>query len=653
MCGIAGFQGDYTPQLVDAMVASIAHRGPDGEGVERFFGAGYAPTALGHRRLAIIDLSDNGLQPMSSGTDDDRRKSAGVWLVFNGEIYNFQELRQSLVRDGLKFRTATDTEVLLRLYERDGFDMLRKLNGIFAFAIHDCRPKNRPDGMPYGGLFLARDQLGVKPLYFAETAAGFLFGSEMKALRCSDDLALHVDPIALHQMLGLLWTPAPRTMLAAVKKVRPGEAVVVENGKIKRIWSYYIPPYDGQCIGSTFDEAAVNLAESVFEAVDRQLVADVPIGAYLSGGLDSSAIVAMMRKARPKTEIECFTIGLKCPEDSGDQVEDLPFARRVAKHLGVNLHEVPVDPDEIRALAQMIAMLDEPQADPAPINATLIARKASEMGIPVLMSGAGGDDIFTGYRRHFALMSEHYWQWMPVGMRALLRQGSAKLSRVSKTNITRRIAKLFAHADQESSNRLASYFVWSPESLRRALYSESFGERVENSLAIDPLMASLLEIPEENDRLQQMLYLETRHFLADHNLNYTDRAGMSVGVEVRVPLIDPRIVELATKLPPQFKQRGNVGKAVFKKAMEPFLPRDVIYRPKTGFGVPLRQWLRNELSDLVTETLSHDTINTRGFFDPKAVDNLIAADRNKSIDGSYTIFALMSFELWCRNVLDG
>ena len=652
MCGIAGYQGDYAPQLVDAMVSSIAHRGPDGEGVKRFSGAGYPPTALGHRRLAIIDLSSDGLQPMASLADNGGQSSAGIWLVFNGEIYNFRELRQSLVRDGYKFRTATDTEVLLRLYERDGFDMLHKLNGIFAFAIHDCRQSNRPGNMPYGGLFLARDHLGVKPLYYAETALGFLFGSELKALRCSDDLALDVDPLALHQMLGFLWTPAPRTMLAGVKKLRPGEAIIVQNGRVKAIWAYYHPPYDGQCMNGTFDVLAADVSKGVYEAVSRQLVADVPIGAYLSGGLDSSAIVAMMRKARPNAEIDCFTIGLNASGVGDDQVEDLPFARRVAAHLGVNLHEVLVDPDQIRALPQMIAMLDEPQADPAPINAKLIASKASEMGIPVLMSGAGGDDIFTGYRRHLALRSERYWQWMPAGMRALLKRSSAQLSRVSRSNLTRRVAKLFAHADHESANRLASYFLWSPESVRRALYSEEFEAQVENNHAIEPLITSLSNIPAEEDRLQQMLYLETRHFLADHNLNYTDRAGMSVGVEIRVPLLDLHLVELAAKLPPKFKQRGRVGKAIFKKAMEPFLPNEVIYRPKTGFGVPLRHWLHNGLSDMVAETLSHDVVRARGFFNPQAVNNLIAADRNKSIDGSYTIFALMSFELWCRNVLD-
>ena len=652
MCGIAGYQGDYPPQLVDKMTASIAHRGPDGEGVKCFSGTGYAPTALGHRRLAIIDLSRDGLQPMASPEDNGERSSGGIWLVFNGEIYNFKQLRKSLLRDGYTFRTATDTEVLLRLYERDGFDMLRKLNGIFAFAIHDCRQDNRPQDMPYGGLFLARDHLGVKPLYYAETQLGFLFASELKALRCSDDLALDVDPLALHQMLGFLWTPAPRTMLAGVKKLRPGEAVIVQNGRIKSIWAYYHPPYDGTCMDGTFDGLAATVGDSVYNAVNRQLVADVPIGAFLSGGLDSSAIVAMMRKAKPSAEINCFTIGLNAAVAADDQVEDLPFARLAAKHLGVKLHEVSVDPDKIRALPQMIAMLDEPQADPAPINAMLIANKASEMGIPVLMSGAGGDDIFTGYRRHLALMSERYWQWMPLAMRTLLREGSADLSRVSKTNLTRRIAKLFAHADHDGASRLASYFLWSPDSVRSALYSETFAANVQDSQTVDPLITSLSNIPEEEDRLQQMLYLETRHFLADHNLNYTDRAGMSVGVEIRVPLLDLHLVELAAKLPSNFKQRGRVGKAIFKKAMEPFLPNEVIYRPKTGFGVPLRHWLHNDLSDMVSETLSHEVVRTRGFFDPQAVDSLVAADRIKSIDASYTIFALMSFELWCRDVLD-
>jgi asparagine synthase (glutamine-hydrolysing) len=656
MCGIVGFQGDYSLELLRAMTQAVAHRGPDGSGTAVLAVDGQPPTGLGHRRLAIIDLSDAGLQPLTVVPDAGGGMHAGLTLVFNGEIYNYRELRAELMAAGHRFSSATDSEVLLHLYERDGFGMLDRLNGIFAFAIHDARPAGRPQGVPQGALFLARDQLGVKPLYYSQTARGFLFASEIKALTRYAGLPRDIDGAALHYTLAYLWTPAPRTMLAAVRKLEPGSALLIYSGAVQRHWSYYCVPYDGTRSSAGEPVLTSELAQHVRTAVRRQLVADVPVGAFLSGGLDSSAVVAMMRNALPDRPITCFTVGFGGDEGAGDLGEDLPYARRVATHLGVDLEEVIIEPTAITRLGEMVELLDEPQADPAPINALMIAERARAMGIPVLLSGAGGDDLFGGYRRHWALTFERRWAWLPHAIRAGVQSIASAAARGvagGQSNAgLRRAAKMLAYAAEEPDRRLVSYFWWSTEQVRRALYTPEFAQYVQSVDTAAPLLESLRHIPDEGDPLQRMLFLETRHFLADHNLNYTDRAGMAAGVEIRVPLLDLDLVRFATQVPSGMKQRGRTGKAIFKRAMEPYLPRDVIYRPKVGFGAPLRRWLRAELRPVVDDTLACGAVRRRGFFDPAAVSALVAADRAGSIDGSYTIFALMCFELWCRRFVD-
>ena len=656
MCGIVGFQGSFHHELLQRMTDAVAHRGPDGEGTVMLRIDGQAPTGLGHRRLAIIDLSRAGLQPMTVVPDAGGGMRAGLTLVYNGEIYNYRELRAELAAAGHRFTTETDSEVLLHLYERDGLEMLNHLNGIFAFAIHDARDAGRPDGMERGALFLARDQLGVKPLYYAESQGGFLFGSEIKALICDAGLSRDVDPVALHQMLAYLWTPAPRTMLAGVRKLEPGAALIVQQGRVRRHWRYYIPPYDGVMDMRPGAQIAEDLGARVANAVRRQLIADVPVGAFLSGGLDSSSIVAMMRREWPDRPITCFSIRFADGVDTEGNPADLPYARQVARHLGVDLEEVLVEPNSIDRLEEMVNLLDEPQADPAPINALLIAERARAMGIPVLLSGAGGDDIFSGYRRHWALCFEKRWAWLPRGVRCgVQRLAAANASGRGRgqSNVhLRRMAKMFAYAGESPSRRLVSYYWWSTEQVRRALYTADFSQKVANTDTAEPLLESLHLIPEEHNPLQRMLFLDTRHFLADHNLNYTDRAGMAVGVEVRVPLLDIDVVRFAAHVPAHLKQRGRVGKAIFKQAMQPFLPHAVIYRPKSGFGAPLRRWLRAELRSKVNDTLDAAVLRRRGFFDPLAVRRLIELDRAGAIDASYTIFALMCFELWCRRFVD-
>lgn len=657
MCGIAGFQGRYPSALLTRMSAYIAHRGPDGDGAVMLGEAGSAGlTGLAHRRLAIIDLSEDGRQPMTvgcgacgaAGFDD-------LALVYNGELYNYRELRQGLEAHGHVFRSHSDTEVLLHLYAEAGPGMLARLNGIFAFVIRDGRVQGRAAEVERGDLFVVRDHLGVKPLYHASTASGYLFASELKALLASTEVSREIDHVAVHEHLAHLWTPAPRTFLAGIRKLPPGSAHIVHHGRVQREWCYYSLPYCGERARGSRRALAEEVAVAVEEAVRRQMVADVPVGAFLSGGLDSSAVVAMMRRVAPGERPTCFSIGFSDAQIDG-AAADLPYARRVATHLGVDLRTIEVGPDIIGQLARMLFLLDEPQADPAPINALLIAEAARREGLKVLLSGAGGDDIFSGYRRHQAVRLERWWTWLPPGARAALAAGARRAASgqygLRMGTAVRRGLKAFAHADLEGDARLASYFWWSGDALRRGLYSRAMAEAVGGADAAAPLLASLEQIPAEHDPLNRMLFLESRHFLPDHNLNYTDKMGMAAGVEVRVPLLDLDLVALGARIPPGEKQRGRLGKAIFKQAMEPYLPPDVIYRPKSGFGAPLRRWLRQELRMEVEATLAEPVVARRGLFDPAAVRRLVEQDRAGRVDGAYTIFALMCIELWCRMFVD-
>lgn len=631
MCGIAGYLGSFGPELLARMSRAIAHRGPDDHG------SWHDPAAqigLTHRRLSIIDLRPEGRQPMTN-------EDGTLQITFNGEIYNFRELRERLLTRGHVFRSRSDTEVLLHLYEEEGLDFLKTLNGIFAFALWDGRRRQ---------LLLARDGLGVKPLYYAELPRGVLFGSELKALLECAELPREIDAEALHSYLAYLWAPAPSTMLRAVRKLPAGRAMLVRDQRIEREWTFYDLPYDGRRRQGDAADLALELRARLETAVERQMVSDVPVGAFLSGGLDSSSVVAAMRLAGAGPDLPCYSIGFGDDDFDGNPA-DLPYARRVAAHLGVDLREIRVGPGIIDDLERMLYHLDEPQADPAPINVLLIAEQARRDGIKVLLSGTGGDDIFSGYRRHHALLLERYWSWLPPTLRASLTAWARHAG--AEPPWRRKLAKLLLNADATPEQRLCRAFEWSPDTLRRGLYAPEMQALLAARETSAPLFETLAQIPNEPDRLNRMLYLESKHFLADHNLNYTDKMSMAAGIEVRVPLLDPDLVAFAVGMPPELKQKGSVGKALFKQAMTPLLPRDVVHRPKTGFGAPIRRWLRGELAGRVEELLAPRALAARGWFDPTAVQTLLRQNQAGTVDASYTIFSLLCLETWARLFLDG
>ena len=631
MCGLIGYSGDFKEDNLKAGLLEINHRGPDDSGV--FFNEA-ANIGLGHNRLSIQDLSSLGHQPMIS--DD-----GTVALVFNGEIYNFKELRKELIAKGYKFKGNSDTEVILNLYLEEGEFMLEKLNGIFALVFFDSRAES---------LFIARDRFGVKPLYYAETEHGFAFSSEIKGLTHLVPSMRELDFESLNRYISFLWCPGEGTPLKNVRKLLPGEALTVKVGEIERRWTWYkLPIFRNMAANISKKDAIEGTTYYLKQAVERQLVSDVPVGAFLSGGLDSSAVVALAKLKNPN--ISCFTIETCGGVDEGT-TDDLPFARRAADFLDVDLNVISIDSKKIsNDIFDMVTQLDEPLADPAAFNLLYISKLAKEQDITVLLSGAGGDDLFTGYRRHQAIDLEKYWRWMPKS----IRQGVEDITSILDLRNThfRKIAKFFNGSALTEDERLANFFVWSKRSDLVRLFSPALKNEFLKTEAIAPMLDFLSPLSSGSKKpLDKMLALEQRFFLADHNLNYTDKMSMATSVEVRVPFLDNDLVEFAQKIPLNIKQKNGVGKWVLKKAMEDYLPNDIIYRPKTGFGAPLRRWMRVELRELLGDLLSDESVSRRGLFNANSIQKLITANHQGKVDASYTLFSILCIEIWCRSFVD-
>jgi asparagine synthase (glutamine-hydrolysing) len=638
MCGIYGSLG---PVDWDINIAknSMRRRGPDDSGV---WVDHNEQLLMGHVRLSIIDTSNAGHQPMFS--QDNR-----VVMVYNGEIYNYKKLRLELEELGHNFKSNTDTEVLLELFAKYGKECFNKINGIFAAAFWERDVQT---------LTLLRDPLGVKPLYWANTNQGFVFASEMKALLRSGAVKPKLSPSAVLNHLSYLWSPGPSTIASGIYKINPGSFMQLAKNVSPESEFYTDIKYTTENTNIDHEQVIRNVGRAVRNAVYSQMVSDVPLGAFLSGGLDSSAVVAFAQNylneevADKKSKLQCFTIDLKNGSAVNEGfVEDLPYAKKVANFVGVDLHVVEVNHGLMDRLSEMIYFLDEPTPDPAALNTLIISELARANGIKVLLSGTGGDDIFTGYRRHFALTQEHWWENWPVNVRQAMSQITNRLP--SRIPLTRRISKAFQYAGMDSSHRLAGYFQWIMPSKALSLLNQEFRVGLNHETIFGPLLDTLSRLPDETAPLNRLLYLECKHFLADHNLNYADKMGMAAGIEIRVPLIDLDLVKLASGLPVDIKQRRNVGKWAFKKAMEPYLPHEVIYRPKTGFGIPLREWIHGVLRPLIEDVLSEDSLLSRGVFDVYAVRRLLQDDREGHVDASYTILSMVCIELWCRQYIDG
>jgi len=601
------------------MIGAERHRGPDGEGL---WSDPVAAIAMGHARLSIIDLSDAAAQPMA--TPDGR-----YTIIFNGEIYNYRALRSELESSGVEFRTTSDTEVLLELFARRGPAAVQRLHGIFAFAVWDAEERS---------LFLARDHLGVKPLYFADLPQGFLFASELKALTLCPDLPRDLDPQAVADHLGFVWTAGENTMLKSVRKLRPGCTLTVSEDGVRSGRYYRMPPsVPDPGAGSPEDLAAL-----IDAVVAEQMVADVEIGALLSGGVDSSAIVSAMCRATEPSRITTFCASVEKTEGGADNFgDDAAFARDVADALGVKLVCVPTDANLIDELPDMIWALDEPTADFAVIQTRLLARAARAAGIKVLLSGVGGDDLFTGYGRHKAALFYNALGCGRAPLAALLKWFSPDSVRGRRL---RRMGDLFA-MDEDRMVAEAMSFSAVTEEGRLALIGPGLRKGIET---IPPAFSESLARTQGLHPVDRLIDLELNGFMPDHNLNYTDRMAMQEGVEVRVPLCDPRLVEFAQRLPLSAKIGFRETKKILRDSQRGRIPDAVLTRAKQGFGVPIRSWLAGPARAQMADLTSSATVEARGLFDAAAVARLREDFLAGRIDAAMTLFPLMAIELWCR-----
>jgi asparagine synthase (glutamine-hydrolysing) len=629
MCGICGVVGVADEAMAREMARRIEHRGPDGEGVSVFNGGAGPPVTLAHRRLSIIDPTERGAQPMA--WDGGR-----LTITYNGEIYNYRELKRELEADGVRFASDCDTEVLLALYAREGAGVLDRINGIFAFAIWDAERRE---------LFLARDRLGVKPLYYAQVGDRLVFGSEIKAmLPAMPRPSLRRE--AILDYLTFLWVPDPDTLFEGVWKLPAGHFATYRDGalSVKEYWDMGFSP-DGREIG----EWAPELRQAVGEAVRRQMVSDVPLGSFLSGGLDSSAIVAEMAAANGG--VATYTIGYSKEDVQHEPVpDDVQYARKMASLLNVDYHEETLVPDVVDLLPRLVWHMDEPIGDPACISTYLVCRAAREQ-LTVVLSGMGGDEIFAGYPRVLAAQYGRALDLVPLDARRRL--GELISSRVTlgppgRLRAPRRNLMKFARGLGDSPLRryLTYCSYYRPEELERVLSPELRAATTGH----DPFRYhdQYLDRVRGENWLNQLLYVDIKTFLPCLNLAYTDKMSMATSTEVRVPLLDDELVAMSASIPPGLKLRRTDRKYVLKRSMEGVLPHDIIWRPKAGFGAPVRAWLTSDgaLAPMVHELLSPERVRARGLFDPDEVQRIIRANETGTEDNALRIWALLTFELW-------
>ncbi len=609
------------------MSAIMRHRGPDAHDQVWF---PEHQCGLAHNRLSIIDLTAAGAQPMS--TRDGRH-----WIVFNGEIYNYLELRRELEARGCEFHSTSDTEVLLHALVQWGEGCVSRLNGMFAFAWFDRTT---------GRLVLARDHLGIKPCYYIESGGGLMFASEVKALLQVPSVRAERDDEAMRNPSRFLLSPD--TGFKNIRKLPPAHIMTWHAGRVESRCYWRLQPTE-----TLVDEAEAveKIGELVERAVEMQMISDRPIGAFLSGGLDSSLICALMRRHTSST-IDTFTIRFASRDQRFEQTsDDAVYARRVANEFGFRLHEFEIQPDIASLLPLMVWHMDEPLSDPAAVNTYLISRQARDMGIIVLLNGVGGDEIFGGYRKHLAcLRAEDYTRWCPSWMRSAVGGvvGSLPVASSSRGFPLVRMAKRFlGYASLPPAERYLS----SDLSLTPERFSELFAGADYRSTAFWQRQRSLME-GNGASYLTRMCLNDTNVFLPEHNLTYSDKASMAASIETRPPLVDKDVATAMFEAAPDLRIHHGVQKHLLKLIGVKHLPRDVVHRPKASFNSPLRAWIRGPLRPLVDDLLSESQVKSRGMLDPKTVRRWVEEDRAGREDHSMWLWTLLTWEIWHRTFLD-
>jgi len=634
MCGIAGLIGTEPTRRVAGMTRLLAHRGPDDEGV---WSSRRWPAALGNRRLQILDLSPLGHQPMASPD--------GRWaLTYNGEIYNYVELRRELESRGHAFRSKTDTEVLLAALVEWGIGALDRLRGMFAFALWDDRD---------GTLTLARDRLGIKPLYYACSGESIAFGSEIKAVLASGLVEPRLDPEALRGYLRLLWVPEPRTMLEGVRKVPPGCYLTWRSGvfTIQRYWD--VPPMEPETDLSDV-EVIDRLRQTLDLAARRQLRSDVPVGILLSGGLDSTAVLHAATAAGV-TQLRSYSIAFRSSDRLREgALDDARFARLAASALGARHTEIELTPDVVSLLPKIVRHLEDPVADPAAINTYLLCQAARETST-VLLSGAGGDELFGGYTKYLSTLLASRYQELPMALRRhavepLFRGLPVALGSVGLRSV--RFAKKFLkYAGASPLDRFLGYSTYyDGAELEELLGGDPHGD-VDGGAGVQALREAW-EGRGASHLVDRMSYVDLRYYLPDLGLLYADKAGMAASVEIRVPLLDDDVVDLVARLPARLRIHGVDTKILLRRAMRGRIPESILKRPKAPFSAPLRAWLRGPLRPLVSEYLDPGRVMERSLMNPGVVRRLVEEHRRGREDHSLRIWALLTLETWLQEFCD-
>ena len=644
MCGISGLVNWGDREMLSRMTHVQAHRGPDDYGIweRRFPDSSYI--GLGSRRLAILDLSADGHMPM-------RNEDGTVWITYNGEIYNFAELRRELQSKGHHFVSNTDTEVVIHLYEQEGADCVHRLKGMFAFAICDLR-SGRPE------LFLARDHFGVKPFYYLQDGRKLAFASEVKALLQLPEIKAEIDLESLHQYLTFLWVPDPKTMFRGIYKLPAGHCATFRDGelKIRQYWDLRFPHAD-----ASYSRSEADLADEVRErfrqSVEEQMVSDVPVGAFLSAGLDSSSIVAMMCRATTQP-VRTYTITFPRKYRVGETTLDDPdVPSRLARQLGCENQQIVVEPDVADLLPRLTWHMDEPTADPAIITAYLVCREARKQAT-VMLSGVGGDELFAGYRKHVAYRWARVYRRIPSGLRAGIESSLGLFPSMRGTVLkgsVRLARKMARSASLEPEDNFIRNCTYLDDEQKAGLYSAEIGDQL---FGCDPAVAhhSRFDQVRHSDFLNQMLYLDTKIFMTSLNLNYNDKMSMASSVEVRVPFLDRELAEFAAhSIPPGLKLKGFLRpttKYIFRQSMKDILPTEVLRQPKAGFAAPVDYWLAHDLREMVDDLLCDSSIRSRGLFQPYRVRRLIDEHRRGSEDWSMQIWQLLTLEHWMRIFVD-
>ncbi len=644
MCGIAGLISVNPEARVGAMLRAIEHRGRDDEGVwsSAPFGEAGRRACLGHRRLAIIDTSSAGHQPMLS---NDGRFS----VTFNGEIYNYRELRRRLESLGREFRTDTDTEVMLEAFAVWGVEgSLPHLNGMFAFAVWDERERE---------LTLVRDRLGIKPLFYAEAEAegggAFVFGSEAKAILASGLVRAELDAEGLNQQLTFLWTPDPHTLFRGIKRLPPAHILTWRDG-VSTVREWWDVSFDEIEEGKTEEWWRERVLETLERVVGMEMVADVPLGSFLSGGVDSSVIAALMKRKSNGRRVSTYTVGIEDEDLRFDIIpSDVPWAREVGRLLDADYHETMLRPDVTKLLPMLVRHLEMPVIDMA-IPSYLVSREARET-LTVMLSGMGGDEVFAGYPRQLAMSIAGALDPVPAALRRPAMRAVASAlpgGRPGRLTAPLRNAKKFAKsAALDFEERYMGFGTYFTDEARRRLYTDEARAGVGDADAYY-LHRRYFERCARAAPLNRLLYVDMKTFLPCLNLDYTDRTSMAATLEVRVPFLNHELVELAARMPPRMKLKGLKRKYILKRAAESLLPREVVWRKKAGFGAPIRSWLRGPLRPLVEEMLSDEVVRARGLFRPEEVRRVVEANLSGREDFSLQVLQLLTLEMWQREFLD-